>query len=79
MTSLPNRTQFFPGAAMRVGHVIWDVSLLVLCFHQKIRPRTGIVLSKLDVQSVFCQIPVDCFRVPVFGYVVDDFPVVDLR
>ena len=78
-TSVNEDTDFSCAPPCELGHVIWDVLLRVMYLRQKFGPNARIVLSKLDVKSAFRQVPVDRSRAPIFGYVVEDLVVVDLR
>ena len=56
-----------------------DVLLRVLFLCQKRGKNARIVLCRVDVKDAFRQVPVDPAGAPVFGYVVGDHVVVDLR
>ena len=78
-SSVNDDTVLFSAPSCELGHVLRDV-LLRLLFLRKLRgPTARIVLFRVDVKYVFRQVLVDPVGVPVFGYAVGEYVVVDLR
>ena len=72
-------TDFCSAPSNELGHVLRDVLLRVSFLRQMHGPTARIAICRTDVKDAFRQVLVDPVGVPVFGYAMGEYVVVDLR
>ena len=79
LTSVNGDTDFDSAPPSELGHVLREVLPRVMVLRQTHGSNARILLCRMDVKDAFRQALVDPVGAPVFGYVVRDRVVVDLR
>ena len=78
-TSVNADTDFDRAPECLLGHVLFDILSRILFLRQLHGEEAEIMLCRVDVREAFRQVVVDPSRAAVFGYVMGDSVVVDLR
>ena len=77
-SSVNNNTDFSSAPPCELGHVFEDVCRRIMCLCQCHGVVACVMLCRIDVKDAFRQIPVDPLHAAKFGYVFDEYAVVDL-
>ena len=78
-TSVNADTDFDRAPECLLGHVLFDILSRILFLRQLHGEDVEIMLCRVDVRKAFRQVLVDPSKASVFGYVMGDVVVVDLR
>ena len=78
-TSVNADTDFGRAPECLLGHVLFDILSRILFLRQLHGESVQIMLCRVDVREAFRQVVIDPSRASVFGYVMGDVVVVDLR
>ena len=77
-SSVNGDTDFSVAPPCELGHVFADVCRRILYLRQRHDVIARVMLCRIDVKDTFRQIPVDPLHAAKFGYVFDEYAVMDL-
>ena len=69
---------FSDASPCELGHVFWDVCRRIMYLHQRHGVVGRVLLCCIDVKDASRQIPVDPLHTAKFGYIFDEYAVVNL-